>query len=354
MTQTKQSTITVTFYFGSGDERLFQLNKKYIVANWQTEADLQKYLDEIATEMNYLSGYGIRSIKVVADELNFIFDYKDKLVPFRETEDTKYTAKYWFDYSLQFLSLQTFRKTIWLEIPYFTFFSQNTPQYKPDDRIFKPKAIATGRRPGKTRRSFRNKYHLVCDHNDPLLSSFVYKIANGILLPNTTIISNIPSKYPDEKSIKSSIAWNQLPKSQTTLYKIRKKRKKEEKEQKRIEAEKKRLEKMGVVYQDKTKKKKSVQVYIIEMADENLKYPLYKIGISNAPGRRLQSLNTASPFELKLIHKFVAEPAEDAEANLHLKYQKYRMKGEWFKLPSDEVIALKKIKRYEGGEFVNH
>jgi hypothetical protein len=76
------------------------------------------------------------------------------------------------------------------------------------------------------------------------------------------------------------------------------------------------------------------------------------IGISNAPGKRLQSLNTSSPFTLKIIHKFVAEPAEEAEAQLHLLFKRSRMSGESFKLTSGQIAELKLITEFKDGKFI--
>ncbi|MFN8457656.1 MAG: hypothetical protein U0401_23860 [Anaerolineae bacterium] len=57
-----QAKIAVTFYSGSVDDVWDTLSKKYIVKNWNDEADLRRLLDEIAGEMNYISGVFIQQL----------------------------------------------------------------------------------------------------------------------------------------------------------------------------------------------------------------------------------------------------------------------------------------------------
>lgn len=63
-----------------------------------------------------------------------------------------------------------------------------------------------------------------------------------------------------------------------------------------------------------------------------------KIGYSSTPEKRLDSLQTGSPVQLKLIGKLQATKSD--EASFHARYQKYRTHGEWFALPQDEVDAI--------------
>jgi hypothetical protein len=141
-----------------------------------------------------------------------------------------------------------------------------------------------------------------------------------------------------------SLSWWTLAKAQTTSYKMDKWRKEQEKKARQRQQQEKR----GVVYKDKKQTKKADQVYLIQMGEDNV----YKIGISNAPGKRLQSLNTSSPFELKLVHHFVAEPAADAEAHLHTRFAAQHLSGEWFRLEPAQVVELKRITAFKGGQFI--
>jgi hypothetical protein len=55
---------------------------------------------------------------------------------------------------------------------------------------------------------------------------------------------------------------------------------------------------------------------------------------------------------LKLLHKFVTEPAAEAEAKLYEKFNNHRLSGEWFKLSPDHISFLISIMKYQDGEFI--
>ncbi len=80
-TPENKAVIIITFYMGSGDTSPERLSKKYFITNWKDEADLRRLLDKTAQEMNYLSGYGILTIKVDAEPLKFVVDYGDRYKP---------------------------------------------------------------------------------------------------------------------------------------------------------------------------------------------------------------------------------------------------------------------------------
>lgn len=79
----------------------------------------------------------------------------------------------------------------------------------------------------------------------------------------------------------------------------------------------------------------------------------YKIGLSKEPEKRLLQLNTAWPVELSLVHFFVADNAQEAEARLHAHYSAKRVKGEWFDLSQEQVAFIKSITSYQDGVFNN-
>jgi len=66
----------------------------------------------------------------------------------------------------------------------------------------------------------------------------------------------------------------------------------------------------------------------------------------------LQTLNTSNPFELNILHKFVAEPAEEAESKLHERFKQSRLSGEWFRLTKIQILEICKIVGYIDGEFI--
>ena len=77
----------------------------------------------------------------------------------------------------------------------------------------------------------------------------------------------------------------------------------------------------------------------------------YKIGKTNDPEGRLQSLQTASPHKLKLLHAFRADNAAAAEEELHRLLHSKRLEGEWFRLTVLEKDVLVSVERFEGKKF---
>lgn len=350
---TNQAIITITFYYGSGDDPIHRLNKKYRVQNWKDEKALRRLIDDIAAEMNHLSGYGILEIKVKADDHAFEVDYRNKFGPHSDGKTDRHETSYWYRDALRFPAGYYGRgSVVWLIIPRLRWMTEPAnpvQKYKPGDTLFQIRAMALGKR--KKRRRANSRYHLSYDVDNPFLTSFAQKIAAGILLPPT----NRPIRPPDSETYtKRNISWWSLPGSQTTYHKMKKKRKLEEKKAKAEARKQKQREKAGIVYQDDQKKQKAPQVYIIHMGGDGLADDVYKIGISHAPGKRLQSLNTSSPFELELVHKFVADSAEEAEAKLHKKFKASRMSGEWFKLTPAQLAELKQIQAYRDGQFIKN
>lgn len=77
----------------------------------------------------------------------------------------------------------------------------------------------------------------------------------------------------------------------------------------------------------------------------------YKIGKSNDPQGRLQSLQTASPHKLKLVHTFRADNAAAAEEALHALLHDRRSEGEWFRLTPQERDVLVSVERFAERQF---
>lgn len=80
---------------------------------------------------------------------------------------------------------------------------------------------------------------------------------------------------------------------------------------------------------------KAKQIYIFK----NLDYDLLKIGMSETPFKRLNTISAAIGCDLALIYESdpIFEPRL-IEQLIHAKLGKYRKKGEWFKV--DELTAL--------------
>lgn len=87
----------------------------------------------------------------------------------------------------------------------------------------------------------------------------------------------------------------------------------------------------------------------------------YKIGESLNPFRRLKQLRTANPFV-----KLIGYTKKYSESRLHQKFNKWKIKGEWFDLPQYEVDSLleeihkpkyekqRKVKHDKEIDFINY
>ena len=71
---------------------------------------------------------------------------------------------------------------------------------------------------------------------------------------------------------------------------------------------------------------KKAQVYFIGNTD----YELVKIGFSSEPEKRVKQLQTGCPFPITILHTEVGTPKNESE--LHRRFSKHRVNGEWFKL----------------------
>ncbi len=72
----------------------------------------------------------------------------------------------------------------------------------------------------------------------------------------------------------------------------------------------------------------------------------YKIGHTIDVNRRLAELRTQPPFEITTAAYCYVPDRFRAEKELHQNYSKYRLRGEWFSLPSDAVGNLQRGLEY--------
>lgn len=77
-------------------------------------------------------------------------------------------------------------------------------------------------------------------------------------------------------------------------------------------------------------------VYVIRQCQPGA--PVYKIGASNNPMRRIKTLQTSNPYPLRLVVMF--EGDESLEKQLHERYANRRLQGEWFALTEQEALGL--------------
>ena len=80
-------------------------------------------------------------------------------------------------------------------------------------------------------------------------------------------------------------------------------------------------------------------VYVIECLD------WYKIGKANDTMSRLRSLQTASPFQLRLVCEIKSKCKSELEHTLHERYSKLRGLGEWFKLSDSDIHNLQELSK---------
>ena len=78
--------------------------------------------------------------------------------------------------------------------------------------------------------------------------------------------------------------------------------------------------------------------FIAENENGNYDNLRIKIGISKDVRRRLNQLQTGSPYELKLMSWLEADDDRALEKELHEKYSKYRTHREWFALGVCDVL----------------
>lgn len=88
-------------------------------------------------------------------------------------------------------------------------------------------------------------------------------------------------------------------------------------------------------------------IYVIQVGRQ----AIYKLGISNDPVGRLAMLQTANPHKLRLLHQFRADNATAAEYSLHTLLQSQRLQGEWFRLSAKQRDRILKILEYRNQEF---
>lgn len=68
-----------------------------------------------------------------------------------------------------------------------------------------------------------------------------------------------------------------------------------------------------------------------------------KIGIAVDVKRRIQTMQSNCPFEIKLVATCSPFDAAELEESLHAQFEQFRVRGEWFKMPDDVISDLLKI-----------
>jgi hypothetical protein len=70
----------------------------------------------------------------------------------------------------------------------------------------------------------------------------------------------------------------------------------------------------------------------------------FKLGKTNAAGRRERELAIQLPEKTKTVHVISTDDPTGIEAYWHRRFESKRQNGEWFALDKDDVIAFKRRK----------
>jgi hypothetical protein len=70
----------------------------------------------------------------------------------------------------------------------------------------------------------------------------------------------------------------------------------------------------------------------------------YKIGKSIDPTRRYKEIRTQMPHSMEEIHTIATDDPSGIEAYWHNRFKDKRLKGEWFKLSTEDIRAFKRRK----------
>lgn len=80
-----------------------------------------------------------------------------------------------------------------------------------------------------------------------------------------------------------------------------------------------------------------------------------KIGVSKDPDARLKELQTGHSCNLKILERFPFESrlkAYDIEKQLHIRFRKFKLRGEWFKYETYSEFKARRAKDFNYFPFI--
>ena len=78
-------------------------------------------------------------------------------------------------------------------------------------------------------------------------------------------------------------------------------------------------------------------IYIVKLKG----YDLYKIGVSNKPKRRIQDIDSYSPFGIHVVGVYYFTNVYEMEEMIHENLNVYLKRKEWFKIDEITMIEFK-------------
>lgn len=98
-------------------------------------------------------------------------------------------------------------------------------------------------------------------------------------------------------------------------------------------------------FKDVKNNAKQGSVYIVTAKEYG---ELYKIGYTTDIEKRLKHFQTATPYNIYLVHRIKSNDIQYVERRIHDMLKKYEYSGEWFQLPKrilNRIMAIQEIKR---------
>ncbi|KAA3658655.1 MAG: GIY-YIG nuclease family protein [Chloroflexi bacterium] len=303
----------------------------------QSEAEqvehAQEIMNGVAEELHYLTGFGvdkgvIKTAGKKADEViypdygtNFPFFYDGAMFKIsqahyyawvRDKQRSPGIIEHLLDDSWQ-LKVISSPKTVSFRLPSVLINETQRRQLAPKDTYFFGFYPRSGRKQKKT------NFHLFYDKEDPIFRRFIRRFDED---GNLSFGRERFFASENSEIVIMSCKW---PKSK---------------------AKPKRQPRRSVLASQPADD--TEYVYFIRLG----RTKNYKIGKSNDPQGRLLSLQTASPYKLKLLHTFRADNATAAEESLHAALHPQRMEGEWFKLSDEQKNAVLSVDEFKDGDFI--
>ena len=295
----------------------------------------KEIMDEVAKELHHITGYGVDKGTIKSDGKKIEQVVYDDLEPRFGSESDIFKHKVKFSFDVHLKSCLPEKKQKYLRATRASFALPcviDTRLTRPDNEESSPLFFLGVRK------------HLVYKREDPIFQHFIARFYNQGHLCIDSKRYYIAKDF-DGESVLTKLLLN-------ACFSRGQRKGKSEDNIRVIQLASKPVEKPQPTF--KTSKRASLPldgtdyVYIIRAGRRKV----YKIGKSNDPQARLNSLQTASPEKLKLIYAFKADNASAAEESLHFVLRDFQLGGEWFALSDEQMEVLLGIEEFKEKSFV--